>query len=100
MRYLLIGGLILGTLFGVAQPKPMLRADSSAKKAPVVLPYTKIIPEGAYKKEGLFTVSNTDSKWFFEIPDSLFKRVFSISILPATISKVLLGFNCRLVPAH
>jgi len=74
MRYLLIGGLLLGTLLGVAQPKPISKPDSGARKALVLLPYNKVIPDGAYKKQGLFTVSSTDGKWYFEIADSILKR--------------------------
>lgn len=74
MRNLLMCGFLLYSITAIAQPKPVTKPDSTAKKNTAVMPYSKIIPAGTYQKQGLFTVSNNDSKWYFEIPDSLFNR--------------------------
>jgi hypothetical protein len=39
-----------------------------------IQPYDKIIKESAKSKIGLFTVSQVDTKYYFQIPDSLFNR--------------------------
>ncbi|MFC1225774.1 zinc-dependent metalloprotease [Pedobacter sp. BG31] len=52
--------------------KPMVKADSAAKKAP--LDYSKVIPSTAIAQNGLFNVRQVDQKWYFEVPDTLLGR--------------------------
>lgn len=47
------------------------KADSTQK---ALQPYNKVITPNAKSKVGLFTVTQVESKFYFEIPDSLFNR--------------------------
>lgn len=60
------------SLLGYAQDKTDNKADSTKVKA--LVSYEKLIPKTASRKKGLFEVSSTDNKWYFEIPDSLLNR--------------------------
>lgn len=40
--------------------------------------YSKLITDSSNTKEGLFTVSEVDSKFYFQIPDSLFNRYMMV----------------------
>ena len=48
-----------------AKPKP---------KKGDIQPYNKVITKDAKSDEGLFTVHEIDSKYFYEIPNNLFER--------------------------
>ncbi len=51
---------------------PQVSGNAASKSGPK--PYDKVITGKAISKKGLFTVHKVDDKWYFEIPDSLFKR--------------------------
>ncbi|UEG52161.1 zinc-dependent metalloprotease [Mucilaginibacter daejeonensis] len=79
MRYVMMCGLVLCGLASSAQKAPETPAKADSVKKPVaVQPYSKVIPASARKQKGVFTVVNTESKWFFEIPDSLMGRYFLV----------------------
>ena len=58
--------------YAYSQTPPEKKADSTQKSA--LQPYQKVIPANAKSKVGLFTVTQVDTKFYFEIPDSLFNR--------------------------
>lgn len=59
---------------GFAQT-PEKKADSTSSTQPKGMQaYNKIITDKAKNKSGLFTVSQVDTKYYFQIPDSLFNR--------------------------
>ncbi|MBE8724377.1 zinc-dependent metalloprotease [Flavobacterium hungaricum] len=58
---------------GFAQT-PEKKADSTSTQPKGMQPYNKIITDKAKSKKGLFTVSQVDTKFYFQIPDSLFNR--------------------------
>ena len=60
------------SLLGYAQDKTEKKNDSTKVKAVVL--YEKLIPKTALSRKGLFEVTTTDNKWYFEIPDSLLNR--------------------------
>ncbi|MNW86968.1 hypothetical protein D3C86_162050 [compost metagenome] len=60
--------------YAYSQTQPEKKADSASAQKSTLQPYNKIIPANAKTKVGLFTVSQVDTKYFFEIPDSLLKR--------------------------
>lgn len=70
----LILPLGLALSFSVFAQKPVLKADSVAKKAP--MDYSKVIPSSAIAQSGLFNVRQVEQKWFFEVPDTLLGRYF------------------------
>lgn len=57
---------------GYAQDKTDKKNDSTKVKPAVS--YEKLIPKSALSRKGLFEVTSTDNKWYFEIPDSLLNR--------------------------
>ena len=82
-KYIIVSLLLSATISVTATNKhkdaapasPAKGADSTAsssKKGPK--PYDKVITDKAITRHGLFTVHKVDEKWYFEIPDSLFKR--------------------------
>lgn len=50
------------------------KADSTSTLPKGVQAYNKVITDKAKSKSGLFTVSQVDAKYYFQIPDSLFNR--------------------------
>ncbi|GAA3781708.1 zinc-dependent metalloprotease [Flavobacterium ginsengiterrae] len=58
---------------GFAQT-PEKKADSTSTQPKGMQPYNKVITDKAKNKTGLFTVSQVDTKYYFQIPDSLFNR--------------------------
>ncbi len=58
---------------GFAQT-PEKKADSTSTQPKGMQAYNKIITDKAKSKSGLFTVSQVDAKYYFQIPDSLFNR--------------------------
>lgn len=58
---------------GFAQT-PEKKADSTSTQPKGMLAYNKVITDKAKNKSGLFTVSQVDAKYYFQIPDSLFNR--------------------------
>lgn len=58
---------------GFAQT-PEKKADSTSTQPKGMQAYNKIITDKAKSKSGLFTVSQVDTKYYFQIPDSLFNR--------------------------
>ena len=58
---------------GFAQT-PEKKADSTSTQPKGMQAYNKIITDKAKNKLGLFTVSQVDTKYYFQIPDSLFNR--------------------------
>ncbi|WP_091495277.1 zinc-dependent metalloprotease [Flavobacterium phragmitis] len=58
---------------GFAQT-PEKKADSTSTQLKGMLAYNKVITDKAKNKAGLFTVSQVDTKYYFQIPDSLFNR--------------------------
>ena len=72
MKYALSVLFCAISLSGYAQDKTEKKNDSTKVKA--VVSYEKLIPKTALSRKGLFEVTNTDNKWYFEIPDSLLNR--------------------------
>ncbi|PTT05667.1 zinc-dependent metalloprotease, partial [Flavobacterium sp. HMWF030] len=58
---------------GFAQT-PEKKADSTATQPKGMQPYNKVITDKAKTKSGLFVVSQVDTKYYLQIPDSLFNR--------------------------
>lgn len=58
---------------GFAQT-PEKKADSTSTQPKGMQPYNKVITDKAKNKTGLFTVTQVDTKYYFQIPDSLFNR--------------------------
>ncbi|URM36743.1 zinc-dependent metalloprotease [Flavobacterium anhuiense] len=58
---------------GFAQT-PEKKADSTSTQPKGMQVYNKVITDKAKNKSGLFTVSQVDTKYYFQIPDSLFNR--------------------------
>lgn len=58
---------------GFAQT-PEKKADSTSTQPKGMQAYNKVITDKAKNKSGLFTVSQVDTKYYFQIPDSLFNR--------------------------
>ncbi|WP_276381629.1 zinc-dependent metalloprotease [Flavobacterium sp. H4147] len=50
------------------------KADSTSTLTKGMQAYNKVITDKAKSKLGLFTVSQVDAKYYFQIPDSLFNR--------------------------
>ena len=70
-----LGKLTLVFLFTVSASfaQSDTKKDSTESKGGLKA-FDKVIKADAISKEGLFTVHQMDSKYYFEIPDSLFKR--------------------------
>src|SRR6218665_486045 len=58
---------------GFAQT-PEKKADSTSTQPKGMQAYNKVITDKAKSKSGLFMVSQVDTKYYFQIPDSLFNR--------------------------
>lgn len=58
---------------GFAQT-PEKKADSTSTQPKGMQAYNKVITDKAKNKSGLFMVSQVDTKYYFQIPDSLFNR--------------------------
>ena len=58
--------------YAYSQTPTEKKADSTQKGS--LQAYSKVITAGAKSKSGLFTVSQVDTKFYFEIPDSLLRR--------------------------
>jgi hypothetical protein len=71
---MLIIMLVAGHQHGFAQTPVEKKADSTSTKPKELQPYEKIIKENAKSKSGVFVVSQVDTKYYFQIPDSLFNR--------------------------
>ena len=73
--FILVIMLLAVQQHGFAQTPVEKKADSTSTQQPKGLqPYNKIINESAKNKVGLFTISQIDTKFYFQIPDSLFNR--------------------------
>ncbi|WP_443946768.1 zinc-dependent metalloprotease [Pedobacter sp. AW1-32] len=72
MKYALSIILCAWSIWSYAQKKDESKKDSIPVKK--ITSYEKLIPKGAYARNGLFDVRNAEGKWYFEIPDSLMKR--------------------------
>ncbi|RYF25242.1 MAG: DUF5117 domain-containing protein [Flavobacteriales bacterium] len=70
--FLIISMLVALQLGAYSQTTTEKKADSAQKNG--LQPYNKIITDKAKSKNGLFTVAQVDTKYYFEIPDSLIKR--------------------------
>ncbi|HEY1193736.1 zinc-dependent metalloprotease [Flavobacterium sp.] len=65
---------------GFAQT-PEKKADSTATTPKGGLQaYNKVITDKAKNKSGLFTISQVDTKYYFQIPDSLFNRYMLVVV--------------------
>jgi hypothetical protein len=74
MKKLIISLIMLSAWqHGFAQT-PEKKADSTSTQPKGMQAYNKIITDKAKSKSGLFTVSQVDAKYYFQIPDSLFNR--------------------------
>ncbi|UPZ15466.1 zinc-dependent metalloprotease [Flavobacterium humidisoli] len=74
MKKLIISLIMLSAWqHGFAQT-PEKKADSTSAQPKGMQVYNKIITDKAKNKSGLFTVSQVDTKFYFQIPDSLFNR--------------------------
>ncbi|MFC4476924.1 zinc-dependent metalloprotease [Flavobacterium chungangensis] len=74
MKKLIISLIMLSCWqHGFAQT-PEKKADSTSTQPKGMQAYNKIITDKAKNKSGLFTVSQVDTKYYFQIPDSLFNR--------------------------
>jgi len=74
MKKLIISLIMLSCWqHGFAQT-PEKKADSTSTQPKGMQAYNKIITDKAKSKSGLFTVSQVDTKYYFQIPDSLFNR--------------------------
>ncbi|WP_224490068.1 zinc-dependent metalloprotease [Robertkochia flava] len=76
---LMSAGMLLSSCSAESQlfkKKTGKEAPSEAKKESKngIKPFDKVIPSGAEKDTGLFTVYTDDDKMYYEIPDSLFGR--------------------------
>jgi hypothetical protein len=59
---------------GFSQNPTEKKADSTSTQPKGMLAYNKVITDKAKSKTGLFTVSQVDTKYYFQVPDSLFNR--------------------------
>lgn len=59
---------------GFSQNPVEKKADSTSTQPKGIQAYNKIITDKAKNKTGLFTISQVDTKYYFQIPDSLFNR--------------------------
>ncbi|PXY43803.1 zinc-dependent metalloprotease [Flavobacterium hydrophilum] len=59
---------------GFSQNPTEKKADSTSTQPKGVQAYNKVITDKAKSKTGLFTISQVDTKYYFQIPDSLFNR--------------------------
>lgn len=66
--------LVFANQHGFAQTPVEKKADSASAPQKGLQAYEKIIKESSKNKVGLFTVSQVDTKYYFQIPDSLFNR--------------------------
>jgi hypothetical protein len=71
---ILLTMLVAGQQHGFAQTPVEKKADSTSTQPKGLQPYDKIIKENAKSKAGLFMISQVDTKFYFQIPDSLFNR--------------------------
>ncbi|MGO4773170.1 zinc-dependent metalloprotease [Flavobacterium sp. W22_SRS_FK3] len=71
--FILLTMLMASHQHGFAQT-PEKKADSTGTQPKGIQPYSKIITDKAKSKSGLFVVSQVDTKYYFQIPDSLFNR--------------------------
>ena len=72
--FILIIMLVFANQHGFAQTTVEKKADSASAPQKGLQAYEKIIKESSKNKVGLFTVSQVDTKYYFQIPDSLFNR--------------------------
>lgn len=74
MKKLIILLTVLSTWQNGFAQTPEKKADSTSTQPKGIQAYNKIITDKAKNKSGLFTVSQVDTKYYFQIPDSLFNR--------------------------
>ncbi|MBP6758008.1 MAG: zinc-dependent metalloprotease [Flavobacterium sp.] len=72
--FIIIILLVAGQQHGFAQSPVEKKADSTSTQPKGLQPYDKIIKDSSKNKLGLFTVSQVDTKFYFQVPDSLFNR--------------------------
>jgi hypothetical protein len=78
-RFTLLSMALLFSAAILAQPNNGTRTDTTRRPPPPAAttgpkPYKEVITSKAVSDAGLFWVHKVDDKYFFEIPDSLFKR--------------------------
>jgi len=75
--FILIIILVVVHQYGFAQTQEK-KADSTGTPQKGLQAYVKIITENAKNKSGLITISQVDTKFYFQIPDSLFNRYMMV----------------------
>lgn len=75
--FILIIILVIVHQYGFAQTQEK-KADSTGTPQKGLQAYAKIITENAKNKSGLITISQVDTKFYFQIPDSLFNRYMMV----------------------
>ncbi|WP_047416465.1 zinc-dependent metalloprotease [Cellulophaga sp. Hel_I_12] len=77
-------------IFKKKNKKPEAKTEAPAAKKGGILPYDKVITKDAKTDKGLFDVHEIDSKYFYEIPDSLFNKEM---LMVSRISKTATGIG-------
>jgi len=77
-------------IFKKKNKKPEAKSEAPAAKKGGILPYDKVITKEAKTDKGLFDVHEIDSKYFYEIPDSLFNKEM---LMVSRISKTATGIG-------
>tara|TARA_R110002012_G_scaffold322109_1_gene556006 strand:- start:28431 stop:30869 length:2439 start_codon:yes stop_codon:yes gene_type:complete len=77
-------------IFKKKNKKPEAKSEAPAAKKGGILPYDKVITKDAKTDKGLFDVHEIDSKYFYEIPDSLFNKEM---LMVSRISKTATGIG-------
>ncbi|KQM72652.1 zinc-dependent metalloprotease [Pedobacter sp. Leaf216] len=72
IKHIIFPIALLLSITAYAQKTPVVKADSTSRKAPV--DYSKLIPANSFSETGLFDVKRVEQKWYFEIPDSMLNR--------------------------
>ncbi|MCI9845545.1 zinc-dependent metalloprotease [Flavobacterium pectinovorum] len=72
--FIVLAILIAGHQHTFAQTPTEKKSDSTSTQPKGLQPYNKIIRDSTKNKSGLFMVSHVDTKFYFQIPDSLFNR--------------------------
>lgn len=65
---------VVGQQYGFAQTEFDKKTDSTTTPKKGLQPYYKIIKDSSKGKSGLFVVNQVNTKFYFQIPDSLFNR--------------------------
>lgn len=78
-KLILMTLLAMTIVVGCSTKKGKSKKGTASKEAPApkkggIQPYNKVITKDAKSDKGLFTVHKVEDAYFYEIPDSLFKR--------------------------